>query len=73
MTKSCSNQVRKSIRTVSSLRARSSVNEAGKGAEGRVEGAEAKVVSPGFLRGQNIDLTDKRVEPLHAPGPGQQL
>ena len=40
----------------------------GKGAEGRVEGREVKVVSPGFLRGQNIDLTDKRVEPLQAQG-----
>ena len=27
----------------------------GKGAEGRVEGKEVKVVSPGFLREQNID------------------
>jgi len=40
----------------------------GKGAEGRVEGREVKVVSPGFLRGQNIDRTDKRVEPLQAQG-----
>jgi Cu2+-exporting ATPase len=40
----------------------------GKGAEGRVEGKEVKVVSPGFLREQNIDLTDKRVEPLQAQG-----
>lgn len=40
----------------------------GKGAEGRVEGREVKVVSPGFLRGQNIDLTDKRIEPLQAQG-----
>jgi Cu2+-exporting ATPase len=40
----------------------------GKGAEGRVEGREIKVVSPGFLREQNIDLTDKRVEPLQAQG-----
>jgi len=40
----------------------------GKGAEGRVEGREVKVVSPGFLRGQNIDLTDKRVEPLQTQG-----
>ncbi len=58
---------------MSSLRARASVNEAGKGAEARVEGTEVKVVSPGFLRGQNTDLTDKRVEPLQALGPGQQL
>ena len=40
----------------------------GKGAEGRVEGKEVKVVSPGFLREQNIDLTDKRIEPLQAQG-----
>jgi len=40
----------------------------GKGAEGRVDGKEVKVVSPGFLREQNIDLTDKRVEPLQAQG-----
>jgi Cu2+-exporting ATPase len=40
----------------------------GKGAEGRVEGKEVQVVSPGFLRGQNIDLTDKRIEPLQAQG-----
>ncbi len=40
----------------------------GKGAEGRVEGREVKVVSPGFLREQNIDVTDKRVEPLQAQG-----
>jgi len=40
----------------------------GKGAEGRVGGREVKVVSPGFLREQNIDLTDKRVEPLQAQG-----
>src|ERR1019366_1585085 len=31
----------------------------GKGAEGRFEGRNVKVVSPGFLREQNIDLTDK--------------
>jgi Cu2+-exporting ATPase len=41
---------------------------AGKGAEGRVEGKEIKVVSPGFLREQNINLTDKRIEPLQAQG-----
>jgi P-type Cu2+ transporter len=40
----------------------------GKGAEGRVEGREVKVVSPGFLREQNIDLTDKRIDPLQAQG-----
>jgi Cu2+-exporting ATPase len=40
----------------------------GKGAQGRVDGREVKVVSPGFLREQNIDLTDKRIEPLQAQG-----
>jgi len=40
----------------------------GKGAEGRVGGREVKVVSPGFLREQDIDLTDKRIEPLQAQG-----
>jgi Cu2+-exporting ATPase len=40
----------------------------GKGAEGRVDGKEVKVVSPGFLHEQNINLTDKRVEPLQAQG-----
>lgn len=40
----------------------------GKGAEGRVDGKDIKVVSPGFLREQNIDLTDKRVESLQAEG-----
>ena len=40
----------------------------GEGAEGRVEGREVKAVSPGFLRGQNIALTDQRIEPLQAQG-----
>ena len=40
----------------------------GKGAEGRVEGKDIKVVSPGYLRDQKIDLTDNRVEPLQAQG-----
>ena len=40
----------------------------GKGAEGRVEGREVKVVSPGYLREQNIALADQRVEPLQAQG-----
>lgn len=40
----------------------------GKGAEGRVEGKDIKVVSPGYLREQSIDLTDKRIEPLQAQG-----
>jgi len=41
---------------------------AGKGAEGRVEGKEIKVVSPSFLSEQNIDVDDKRVEELKAQG-----
>ena len=40
----------------------------GKGAEGRVDGKAIKVVSPGFLREQNIDLTDNRIGPLQAQG-----
>jgi len=40
----------------------------GKGAEGRVDGRQIKVVSPGYLREQNIDLDDKRIEPLQAQG-----
>ncbi|MHB1059962.1 MAG: copper-translocating P-type ATPase [Rhodanobacter sp.] len=40
----------------------------GKGAEGRVEGKDIKVVSPGYLRDNNIALTDPRVEPLQAQG-----
>jgi Cu2+-exporting ATPase len=40
----------------------------GKGAEGTVDGKEIKVVSPGYLREQNIELDDKRVEPLQAQG-----
>ncbi|MDP3529358.1 heavy metal translocating P-type ATPase [Methylicorpusculum sp.] len=40
----------------------------GKGAEGRVDGKEVKVVSPGYLHEQNIGMTDQRVEPLQAQG-----
>jgi Cu2+-exporting ATPase len=40
----------------------------GKGAEGRIEGKDVKVVSPGYLREQGITLTDPRVEPLQAQG-----
>jgi Cu2+-exporting ATPase len=40
----------------------------GKGAEGKVDGREVKVVSPGYLREQNIDLADKRIEPLQGQG-----
>jgi Cu2+-exporting ATPase len=40
----------------------------GKGAEGQVDGREIKVVSPGYLREQNIELADDRIEPLQAQG-----
>jgi P-type Cu2+ transporter len=40
----------------------------GKGAEGRVEGREIKVVSPGYLHEQHIGMTDTRVGPLQAQG-----
>jgi Cu2+-exporting ATPase len=40
----------------------------GQGAEGRVEGKDVKVVSPGYLRDQNIALADPRIEPLQAQG-----
>ena len=40
----------------------------GKGAEGRVDGKDIKVVSPGYLREQSIELTDARIEPLQAQG-----
>ena len=36
----------------------------GKGAEGKVDGKVIKVVSPGFLHDQNIEMKDKRIEPL---------
>ncbi|MGR9014403.1 MAG: copper-translocating P-type ATPase [Gammaproteobacteria bacterium] len=40
----------------------------GKGAEGRVEGKAVKVVSPGYLHEQNIDISDERIQPLQAQG-----
>ena len=40
----------------------------GKGAGGKVEGKEVKVVSPGFLHEQSIELGDTRIEPLQAQG-----
>ncbi|GIU01562.1 heavy metal translocating P-type ATPase [Sulfurovum sp. TSL6] len=40
----------------------------GKGAQGRVEGKEIKVVSPGYLREQNIELDEQHIEPLQAQG-----
>ena len=41
-----------------------SVNEA----MGRVNGKQVKVVSPGYLREQNIVVNDKRIERLQAQG-----
>lgn len=40
----------------------------GKGAQGRVNGRDVKVVSPGYLREQNIPVTDERIEKLSSQG-----
>ena len=40
----------------------------GKGAEGRVNGRDIKVVSPGYLREKKIEVKDTRIEPLSAQG-----
>lgn len=40
----------------------------GKGAEGKVNGKDVKIVSPGFLREQNIPVTDKRIEKIASQG-----
>lgn len=40
----------------------------GKGAQGRVEGKEVKVVSPGFLRENNIPMRDERIDRFHSQG-----
>lgn len=40
----------------------------GKGAEGRVDGKEVKVVSPGYLREEKIVLTDSRIQKLFTQG-----
>ncbi|HLB70660.1 MAG TPA: copper-translocating P-type ATPase [Candidatus Methanoperedens sp.] len=40
----------------------------GKGAEGRVNGRDVKVVSPGYLREQNIQVKDERIEKLSSQG-----
>jgi Cu2+-exporting ATPase len=40
----------------------------GKGAEGKVEGKDVKVVSPGYLREKNVTLNDERIEKLHSQG-----
>lgn len=40
----------------------------GKGAEGEVNGEDVKVVSPGYLREQNISVDDGRIEKLMSQG-----
>jgi len=40
----------------------------GKGAEGKVNGKEVKVVSPGYLKENNIQLDDGRIEKLSSQG-----
>ncbi len=40
----------------------------GKGAEGRVNGKDVKAVNPGYLREQNIPVTDDRIEKLSSQG-----
>lgn len=40
----------------------------GKGTEGKVNGKDVKVVSPGYLREQNISISDERIEKLTSQG-----
>ncbi|GBD87987.1 copper-exporting P-type ATPase B [bacterium BMS3Abin03] len=40
----------------------------GKGAIGKVNNKTVAVVSPGFLRDENIDITDSKIEKLHEQG-----
>lgn len=40
----------------------------GKGAEGKVNGKDVKVVSPGYLREKNIPVTDERFKKLSSQG-----
>jgi Cu2+-exporting ATPase len=40
----------------------------GKGAEGKVNGKDVKVVSPGYLRDKDIDTYDERIDRLSAQG-----
>ncbi len=40
----------------------------GKGAEGKVNGRDVKVVSPGYLRENNIAIDDERIEKLSSQG-----
>jgi Cu2+-exporting ATPase len=40
----------------------------GRGAQGRVNGKEVKVVSPGYLKENNIEASDERIEKLTSQG-----
>jgi Cu2+-exporting ATPase len=40
----------------------------GKGAEGRVNGKDVKIVSPGYIREHGVSLDDKRIEELTSQG-----
>jgi Cu2+-exporting ATPase len=40
----------------------------GKGAQGQVEGKNVKVVSPGFLKENNISMKDERIETFNSQG-----
>lgn len=40
----------------------------GKGAEGKIDGKDIKVVSPGYLRENDITVNDERIEKLSAQG-----
>ncbi len=40
----------------------------GKGAQGKVEGKEVKVVSPGYLKENDISVNDDRIEKLNSQG-----
>ena len=40
----------------------------GKGAEGKVEGKDIMVVSPGYLKEHKISMTDERIEPMQSQG-----
>lgn len=40
----------------------------GKGAEGKIEGKDIKVVSPGYLKEHAISMTDQRIRPLQKEG-----
>jgi P-type Cu2+ transporter len=40
----------------------------GKGAQGKVDGKEIKVVSPGFLKENEIGMTDNRIEKFNSQG-----